>query len=110
MSALAEKLRRARESSVEVDGHRFTVRRPTDAEAVTLGACTPLELVRQFVVGWNLREIDLIPGGSPVEAVFTADLWAEYVADQPQLWGPLSQEILEAYGRHASARETAEKN
>lgn len=108
--ALIDKLRRARESTIEAGGHVFTLRRPSDAEAAQLGGSSPLELVRRFVVGWNLRELDLIPGGNPEPAPFSAEVWALWVDDQPALWGPLSDAVIAAYKRHTESREAVEKN
>lgn len=110
MSALTDKLRRARERVVEVAGRRFTLRRPTDAEAMLLGEQTGLDLVRRYITGWDLREIDLIPGGGPDPVPFDAALWADWVDDQPALWAPLAEAIVTAYREHADAREGAAKN
>lgn len=111
MSQLAEKIRRARESSVEAGGHRFTIRRPTDAEAMEIsGGMTGLDLVRRHVVGWDLKFIDLYPGGDPTPAPFEPDAWAEWVADRPQIWEPLTTAIMEAYQAHRSAQGDAAKN
>lgn len=107
---LIDKLRAAREFDLEAGGHTWRLRRPTDAEAATLSGSTPLDLVRRFVVGWSLKEIDLIPGGSPTPAPFDAELWGEWVADQPGLWGPISGAVISAYAKHAEAREGAAKN
>jgi hypothetical protein len=111
MSAtLIAKLRKAREFSIEAGGHTFTARRPTDAEAIDLREVTPLEVVRRFVVGWSLRELDVVPGGGPETVAFDAALWVEWIADQPQLWSNLAIPILDAFKRHVDAREAAEKN
>lgn len=108
--SLIAKLRAARERAVTVDGHRYTVRRPTDAEAMDLGGISGLALVRRFVTGWDLTELDLIPGGGPEPVPFDPDLWADWVADQPGLWGPLTEAILQAYQDHSRARDDAAKN
>jgi hypothetical protein len=110
MSALADKIRKARESSVDAGGHRFTIRRPTDAEAMTLGEATIIDVARRFVVGWDLQEIDLIPGGNPVAAQFDAEAFGEWVSDQPETLGVLSTAIVSAYQAHAAKRSNAEKN
>lgn len=111
MSTLADKLRAARISQTQADGHTYTIRRPTDAEAVTTGDGSPLEIVQRFVIGWDHTEVSLgIPGGSPIPAPFSAELWAEWVNDQPQLWAPLSAAIIDAYKRHAEARKQTAKN
>lgn len=107
---LLDKLRRARETRVDAGGWTFTIRRPTDAEVIGLNATSPMDLVRRFVVGWNLKEIDVVPGGAPEPTPFDPDLWTEWVADQPQLWEPLSTAVLDGYKRHVEAREDAAKN
>ena len=108
--ALIDNLRRAREFQVTAGGHAFTLRRPTDAEAIALGGSTPIDLVRRFVVGWNLAEMDVIPGGGPEPAAFSSDLWAMWVDDRPDLWGVLSEAVFGAYKSHTEAREDAAKN
>lgn len=103
MSALLEKLRRCRESVVEAGGHQFTIRRPTEAEQAELhfgGKTSLLDLVRRFVVGWDLQELDLVPGGSPVAVPFDPEVWAEWVNDQPDLWKPISDGVLDAIRTH----------
>lgn len=106
--SLVEKMRKAREQVIELEGHRFTIRRPTDAEV----ACGPgpMDLVYQYVVGWDLKEIDLFPGGSPVEAAFDAEVWREWVADQPTLWAPIFEAVQKAYSDHAAKLEDTAKN
>jgi hypothetical protein len=118
MSLLSEKLRRARETNVQINGHTFTVRRPTDVEAMEFrqehGADDALyaaRLAEIFTVGWSLSEIDLgIPGGGPEKVPFDVDAWREYIAVHPELWAPLSTKILDAYTAYAAKREGAEKN
>lgn len=107
---LIEKLRRARESAVEAGGHKFTVRRPSDAEAAMLSNSSRLEMLRQFVVGWDLVELDIIPGGGPEPVAFDRDLWGEWINDQPELWEPIGVAIESAYLTHVGARKDAEKN
>lgn len=108
--ALIEKLRRSREFTVEVGGHKFTARRPTDCDAIELAGIGPVEFVRRFVIGWNLSELDVIPGGGPDAVPFDADLWAEWISDRPELWEPLAIPIMDAYSRHVEQREAAAKN
>ena len=109
--SLVEKIRKARESIVEVDGKKFTIRRPTEAEQVQMlvEKSSRLDVVRRFVVGWNLQEIDLIPGGDAVDAKFDADLWAEYVDDRAQLWSPINDAIKASIAEHNQKVESAEK-
>jgi hypothetical protein len=117
MSALSDKLRRARESNVKVNGHTFTIRRPTDIEAIEFQrqyqsdeALYGARLAERFTIGWDLSESELLPGGGPERAPFEDALWREYVAVHPELWAPLAAQILDAYTAHAAKRESAEKN
>lgn len=110
MSALADRIRRARESQVEAGGHDFTIRRPTDAEAASLGAVSNVQYIARFTVGWNLKEIDLVPGGNPVDAPFDSDAFCEWVSDQPDVAKKIAEAITEAYKAHAEKRDTDAKN
>lgn len=98
--------------TVDADGHSFTIRRPTDEEALSLRGddVTLVSIVKRFTIGWNLEEIDLIPGGGPVKVAFDSDLFAEWVADRPDVWEPLGNGILEAYKAHSDKRSEAAKN
>ena len=108
--ALIEKILRAREQAVTVGERTFTIRRPTDADAVGMSSMQPFDFVRKFVVGWNLTELDVIPGGSAEPVAFHPELWAEWIVDRPDLWTPLATAIFDAYAAHADKRKAAEKN
>ena len=112
MSALAEKLRRARQSRIEIDGRKFVITRPTDADAASLGGMTMVEIICRFVVGWDgMTELDLgLPGGTGAPVDFSADVFGEWIVDQPQCWAPMAEAIVGAYKAHAEKREAAEKN
>jgi len=113
MSALAEKLRRARQSTVEVDGRKFVITRPTDADAAfRMAGMDTIDALKRFVIGWpGMTEIDLgIPGGTGVEALFDPETFAAWVEDQPQVWAGLTKAIGEAYAAHAEKHKAAEKN
>lgn len=112
MSALADKLRRAREEIVEVGGFAFTVRRPTDIEMMELRGASGNAARRllPFVVGWSgVREVDLIPGGDPHPLDFDADACAEWLSDRPDLLDPLAARLMERYKEHAQALVDAAK-
>lgn len=110
--SLADKIRKSRESTVEAGGRSWTIRRPTDEEAALISANGDglLAIIKRFVIGWPLTELDLIPGGSGVAVPFDRDVFAEWVADQPDLWEPLGGAILAAYKTHADKRDAAVKN
>ena len=109
--ALIDKIIAGRQFTLEVDGHRYTLRRPTDAEALSSLRITTLDLVKRFCDGWDHTELSLgIPGGTGEPAPFSRDLWETWVEDQPTLWGPLSEAIQTAYVQYETARSQAEKN
>lgn len=110
--SLADKIRKARETGIEISGQTWAIRRPTDEEAMALRAdgAGLLAIVKRFVIGWPLSEIDLIPGGTSVKLPFDAEAFAEWVADKPNLWEPLGLAILDAYKAHAAQRDAAVKN
>ena len=109
---LEEKIRKAREVGVEADGRKFTIRRPTDEEMAIWRETgdSLVAAVKRFVIGWELVELDLIPGGGPEKVPFNSALFAEWVADQPAVWTPLGHAILESYKAHAAKRDVAVKN
>ena len=114
MSELIERLKRARERSVEINKIKFTVRRPTDMEIVEMreqaSNMPQSEVLKRFVVDWSgVKESDLVPGGTGVNVPFDSDLFMEWVVDQPKVWSPLSDAITEEYEKHVKALEKSEK-
>lgn len=108
--SLIDKIKKARETAVEVEGFRFTIRRPTDQEAVNLRDVTFIEIAQKFVVGWfGVKEIDLFPGGNPVEVPFDGEVWREWCADHPEFWQPVSSAVLDAYKKHRDAQDETKK-
>lgn len=110
--ALIEKLRRAREVKVSVGGKTFTVRRPNDVDAIAwqeAGGGFAMAAER-FVVGWDLCEVDIIPGGGPDPVPFDVELWAEFVADRHDLWRPLAIAALDGYKKHEEEVTQQAKN
>jgi len=107
MTTLLEKIRKAREKQVEIDGFSFTIRRPTDYEIAQYSERDPLDLVKQFVVDWTLKEIDLVPGGNPERVAFDADLLAEWGSDHLTVIVSLLNEIKQAYADFVEQREQA---
>ena len=110
--SLIDKMRKAREIGIETAGRKFKIRRPTDEEAVRIGQdnLDMVGIVKRFTAGWDLAELDLIPGGGPEKVPFDADLFGEWVADHPEVWEPLASGIMAAYKEHADRREAAAKN
>jgi hypothetical protein len=111
--SLIDKIRKARETVVTVGGHNYTVRRPTDmdmAEIAGQGGVPIKEYLRRFVVGWDIKELDLIPGGGPEPVEFDSDLLVEWVSDHPDDWKPLADAIKNGYAAHVAKREATVKN
>lgn len=109
--SLVDKIRKAREQIIEAGGFSFTIRRPTDVEMLDLQGTVSISHLFRFIVGWSgVKEIDLIPGGGPDPVPFSADVCAEWLADRPDLLGPLVSSVTESYARHTEALESAAKN
>lgn len=111
MSALIERLRHAREFKVEVGGHIFIVRRPTDLEWAEMVESINARTLIKYVVGWEkVTELDLYPGGAGHPVPFNVEVAQEWLADRPDLLMPVTTRIVEAYRDHVQRRDAARKN
>jgi len=111
MSALVEKIRRAREQRVTVGRHVFVIRRPTDVEMLRLGQSRAPEAVLAHVVGWEgVTEGDIINGGDPHPLPFDADVCTEWLQDRMDLFGPVTEAIFKAFADHRAAQDAAAGN
>lgn len=99
---LIEKIQKAREQQVITSGITFTVRRPKDLEmaGIDRDGMSQEEILRRFVLGWDAKELDLIPGGTPKAVPFDTDLFMEWVSDKPECWSPLIEAIIDGYRQH----------
>jgi hypothetical protein len=112
MSGLIDRIRKARQTRVTVEGKTFIVRRPTDWEAYEMrdGAVRQMDVLEKFVEGWeNVTELDLVPGGGSIPAEFDRALFADWVQDNPKYWAPITSAILAEYEAHAAKLVEAEK-
>lgn len=112
-SALAAKIRKAREFSFEANGLALTLRRPTRVEYVDLvnNSANHIRFAEDFVVNWKgVKESDLVPSGGDVEVPFDHAVWVEFVADRSDLWEPIANAVAEAFRAHLDASEDREKN
>lgn len=110
--SLLEKLKKSRESNVTAGDFAFTVRRPTDLEVAGMSGqqLKQGDILERYVTGWSgVKEIDIIPGGDPVPAVFTTELFIDWVADKPDLWGALTEAVLTAYDKHQKSLDDSLK-
>ena len=114
MSDLAARLRKQREFTVEVGKLKFTVRRPTDVEALEIfskGAVRFDRLATEFVVDWGVVvEDDIAGGGSQIPVPFDRELWEEWCADRTDFWQPIGKKILSTYQEHAEKMDAVGKN
>lgn len=113
MTSILEKMRKARESVVESCGHRFTIRRPTDLEVQELQARDGGMTIRnslRFVVGWDLKEIDLVPGGAPDDVPFDQSVFTEWAEDKPAVWPDILEALKDSYFAHVNKLESEAGN
>lgn len=96
----AESISRSRRSVIELGRHKITIERPTPWDVVmSQGAGVKADVVwaSGFVVGWDLQEIDLVPGGLPLPVVFDGAAFGAWIKDYPDLWQPLVKGVIDAY-------------
>lgn len=117
MSPHERRILALREEPFETAGRKFTLRRLGDLAVARLrekhagdSSAFVVELVRQTVVGWDMDEAGLYPGGgdSPVE--FDSDLFMTWVEDQPEVFRALTDRVLEQLAARRAAREASAKN
>lgn len=111
--SILDKIKKAREFMIEVEGVRFTLSRPTDLEAITMKYESVEQAVLdvpRFVVGWSLQEIDLFPGGNAIAVEPEAEVVSAYLADRPDMWMPLIEALKDSYSKHSKKREERSKN
>ena len=95
-----ERYRAARETSVPAGKHTFRIRRPTELEVARVGGSIGIDFALRCVVGWDLQEIDLIPGGAPEPVAFSPELFVDWVADRPEDWRVIVDAVTSAYKQH----------
>ena len=113
MAALLDRLRSAREFTVELaPGKRLRMRRPLAAQMPRFRGGFSLELMAEHVVGWEgLTEADLLPGaGRDSPAALPADAAAEVLMDRPDWAAPASHELVESIKAWLAKQDAAAKN
>lgn len=135
---LIDKLKKARQTNVEVSGKIFTITRPTPMQAMEwlMGMDgNPLSAdamktffdehfslhnenwrklaqaaIEQFVVDWpGMQEIDIIPGGVGTPVVFEKELFLLWVQDHPEMVTQLGYNIFESWVNYLAAQDADEK-
>lgn len=99
---LLEKLRKSRQTTVPAGGFNFTIQRPTqfDLGEMAESGISAKAVLKRFVVGWDVKEIDIIPGGGATSVPFDAEVFAEWVAEKPDIWPVLRDSIWAEYTAH----------
>lgn len=114
MSALAERIRKARQFKREIEGWKLILRRPTEEEGArifTRDMVEFVELAKDYVIGWEgVKEADIVVSGTTDEVPFESDVWREVVCDHPELWRPIAEEVTNAWLNHRKSREERSKN
>lgn len=99
---LIDKIKKEREVVLEIDGIKMTARRPTHLEMAEMegNEVSIRDLLRRFVIGWEMTEIQLFPGGTPKAVPFSTDLFMTWVEDKPSFWTPTINAITQSYKAH----------
>lgn len=115
MSVAADKIRKAREFSIEVaPGKRITLLRPreTDAAQFRSGIDALLSSSCKFVVGWDLLESDVMPRGvgSSDPLPCDPDTVAEVLGDNSEWLAKVWNALIESANERAKQKADAAKN
>lgn len=111
MSALTEKLKKARELRVEAGAHVFLVRRPTDLEMGRIARAGDWGSFIPQVFGWEqVSENDIIPGSNTDPLSFDADVCRDWLSDRVDLMSTIVDRINDAYLEHKRQVEAIGKN
>jgi len=111
MSALSEKIRKAREIRVPVGGKIFILLRPTTLDMIDLQGKSAARAIMPHIIGWEgVTSLDLYPGGDAGPVPFDADACAEWLSDRVDFLGPIAQAAVDAYDAHRRLIEGDEKN
>lgn len=111
--SIVERIRAARQTTVQVGDITLICRRPTDLDMLEMrtSKITQGDILKRFVDGWEgVTELHLVPGGTPEPVPFSHELFAEWVSDHPESWGLITEAVVEGYKAHETALEQASKN
>lgn len=98
----------AKQRDVEIEGFTFKIQRPDHVEFWQLKEATksldPIGIwryyIRRFVVGWNLKTLDVIKGGDASIAPFSADVLETWLGDRPDVYGKLVDAVYQFYNEY----------
>lgn len=109
--ALIRRMRKARQSQVDVGRFKFTILRPQEGEMVRVKNMTAVELATEYVIDWHgVTEADLVPSGGSDPVAFDRELWFEWCRDRHDFWSPINNALNTAIADHINRREEAAKN
>lgn len=111
--SLINKLRKARQSTIEVGEFKFKITRPTDLEIVEMRGknIVQREIMGRYVIGWEgVTELHITADGTSESVAFSPELFEEWIADQPTLWEPICTAIVNNYKEHEARQAEAAKN
>ncbi|MCG7984736.1 MAG: hypothetical protein JAY90_18540 [Candidatus Thiodiazotropha lotti] len=112
MKPIIEKLRDQRKSIIKEGSYTLTISRPTDLDALAMNFKSnkeAIESLSNYVVDWDLTELDIISSGTNEPVPFDSDLFSEWIKDQPKLWAPLIFKIKQSYESHIEKVNTDKK-
>jgi len=108
MNKLLELRRKGREQWYDVGSYKVLLRRPTGGEIIQHPYGE--ELIRIAFVGWNLTELDLVPGGTDKPAEFDIDLALDWLMDEPEIYGKVLDAVIGMINAYNSRLKEAGKN
>ena len=110
--SVADKLRAARRIEIKVGELTFLGTRATPEQFSRYSTMqsTDGEVCRVHIDDWaNVKEADLIEGGSKEIVKFSRDDFSEAIGDKPEWYKPIVAEILKAAQERFSERAKNEK-
>lgn len=111
--SLIERIRAARQTTVQVGDITLICRRPTNLEMLEMRTekVTQSDILKRFVDGWEgMTELHLTSGGTSEPVEFSRELFAEWVSDHPEAWGVITEAVVQGYKAHEEKLEEAAKN
>lgn len=116
---IARRMREKRMAWLEIaDGKKVRLIRPSEEQmgrgiVIGSGIAIGYDEVKKFAVEWSgFTEADMLGAaiGSSDAVPFHADLWAEYVTDNTDVYRQVAQKLLDMCLQHIEARAADRKN
>lgn len=104
---LIDKINKEREIPLDIDGVKIIARRPTHLQMAELDGreVSVRDLLKLVVTGWEMTELQLLPGGTPKAVPFSTELFMAWAEDKPKAWKPVINAALDAYRAHKQKLE-----